>query len=408
MKRLFLFAVVFCLFCAGQMGAKDKVPAGVSDRQYWCDMTFRIAHPLLEALSDGELKLRMPVEQQEGASGREHFTYLEGFGRLLCGISPWLESGETTGREGEQRAELTALALKGIRNAVDPASPDFMNFSGEYGGQPLVDAAFLAQAFLRSPKVLWGGLDKETQQMVFTALRQTRQITPPFNNWLLFSATIEAFFLEEGEEWDSMRVDYALKQHEQWYKGDGIYGDGPSFHWDYYNSFVIQPMIVDISRVLVKHGKMSAQQAENYLKRSVRYAAVLERLISPEGTYPAAGRSLAYRMGAFQTLAQMALLQRLPEGVKPAQVRCALTAVMKRQMTAEGTFSPDGWLQIGFCGHQLSVAETYISTGSLYLCSAGLLPLGLPASDEFWSAPATPWTQAKAWSGEEFPIDHAM
>ena len=43
-----------------------------------------------------------------------------------------------------------------------------------------------------------------------------------------------------------MRVDYALRQHEQWYKGDGVYGDGPEFHWDYYNSFVIQPMLLDV------------------------------------------------------------------------------------------------------------------------------------------------------------------
>ena len=37
-----------------------------------------------------------------------------------------------------------------------------------------------------------------------------------------------------------------------------------------------------------------------------------------------------------------------------------------------------------------------------------LLPLGLPASDEFWSAPAQRWTQARAWSGEKFAIDHAL
>ncbi len=26
-----------------------------------------------------------------------------------------------------------------------------------------------------------------------------------------------------------MRIDYAVRQHEQWYKGDGTYGDGPDF-----------------------------------------------------------------------------------------------------------------------------------------------------------------------------------
>ena len=71
-------------------------------------------------------------------------------------------------------------------------------------------------------------------------------IVPGFNNWLLFSATVEAGLHALGAHWDRMRVDYALRQHEQWYKGDGAYGDGPDFHWDYYNSFVIQPMLLDV------------------------------------------------------------------------------------------------------------------------------------------------------------------
>lgn len=407
-KVCVIIYLIFSVLFVGNVEAKKKVKEDISDRQYWCNMTYKISYPLLDALSKGELKKNMPVEQQKDASGREHFAYLEALGRLLCGIAPWIESGETTGKEGEQRAELTRLAISGIRNAVDPSSPDYMNFTKKHGFQPVVDAAFLAQAFLRSPNVLWGSLDKETQQMTIEALRQTREITPYFNNWLLFSAMVEAFFLEIGEDWDGMRVDYAIRQHEQWYKGDGVYGDGPEFHWDYYNSFVIQPMIIDISRVLVKHKKMNEQRAETYMKRSVRYAAVLERFISPEGTYPPIGRSLAYRMGAFQVLSQMSLLQKLPNEVKPAQVRCALTAVMKKQMTAPETFDGNGWLRIGMYGSQLCAGEKYICTGSLYLCSVALLPLGLPASDKFWSAPAEPWTQVKVWSGEEFPIDHSL
>ncbi len=167
-------------------------------------------------------------------------------------------------------------------------------------------------------------------------------------------------------------------------------------------------MMVDISRVLVKHKKMNKQRADIYMKRSVRYAAVLERFISPEGTYPPIGRSLAYRMGAFQVLSQMSLLKRLPGEVKPAQIRCALTAVMKKQMTAPDTFDGNGWLRIGMYGSQLCAGESYICTGSLYLCSVALLPLGLPASDDFWNAPAEPWTQVKVWSGEEFPIDRSL
>jgi hypothetical protein len=85
-----------------------------------------------------------------------------------------------------------------------------------------------------------------------------------------------------------------------------------------------------------------------------------------------------------------------------------MTAVIRRMIEAPGTFDDHGWLRIGFCGHQPSLAEGYISTGSLYLCSAALLPLGLPPADAFWSAPATRWTSQLLWSGISLPPDHAI
>jgi hypothetical protein len=119
------------------------------------------------------------------------------------------------------------------------------------------------------------------------------------------------------------------------------------------------------------------------------------------------GRSIAYRCGAFQLLAQMALQKLLPASLTPAQVRSALTAVIRKSMQAPGTFDKNGWLTIGFCGHQPGIGEHYISTGSLYLCTTAFLPLGLPPSDEFWSGAPVDWTSKRAYSGNEFPIDKA-
>ncbi len=402
MKKISLM-LCFVLLLGGAYAGKKK-QAVKDDRSWWCETAYRVAHPLLDALSKGELKAKMPVEAANPEARRD-YAHLEAFGRLMCGLAPWLELGPDETPEGKMRGELLVLAHKCVRNAVDPKSPDYMNFTKP--SQPLVDAAFLAQGFMRSPKYLWGGLDKETQRMVVDALKLTRTIKPYRNNWLLFAGTIEAFFLSIGEPWDAMRVDYALTKHEDWYKGDGVYGDGPDFHWDYYNSFVIQPMIVDIYAAMLAKKQCSQASYDRVLKRAVRYAQVQERMISPEGTFPPMGRSLAYRTGCMQTLSMMALMHKLPKGVSPAQVRCALTAVAKKMFSAEGTYDADGWLQVGFAGHQPGIGEGYICTGSLYLCSAGFLHLGLPVGDEFWSAPAEKWTSQKAWGGEQFPIDHA-
>lgn len=378
-----------------------------NEREQWVNLLTKITWPVLDALSQDKLKERMPVEAVPNAQeGRRKVTYLEALGRSLAGLAPWLELGADGTREGQQRARFIKLATSSIQHAVTPSSSNYMNFTE--GGQPLVDAAFLAHALIRAPKQLWDNLDKTTQQHLITALRSTRVIKPYYSNWLLFTAMVEAALLKFTKEYDAVRIDYAIKEHQAWYKGDGVYGDGPDFHFDYYNSYVIQPMMLDIVKVVNDETGDMKNLAELFTKRAKRYAEIQERLISPEGTFPPVGRSIAYRCGAFQLLAQMALQKQLPASLPPAQVRSALTAVIRRSMEAEGTFDAKGWLTIGLCGHQPEVGEHYISTGSLYLCTVAFLPLGLPATDEFWTGASVDWTSKKAFSGRSFPIDKAL
>ena len=390
---------------AGAAATPQPAPSPAADRDYWITMLRRLADPVLSNLANGALKTAMPVEQAAGAD-RRPVTHLEALGRLLAGLAPWIELPADASAEGQLRRKYADLARRAIARAVDPSSPDFMNFTK--GGQPLVDAAFLAQGILRAPGALRESLDAGVATQLVAALESTRAISPGFNNWLLFSATVEAGLAKLGAAWDRVRVDYALRQHDQWYKGDGAYGDGPAFHWDYYNSFVIQPMLLDVLDVVRDESAVWKEMAGRVQARARRYAAVQERLIAPDGSFPPLGRSIAYRVGAMQLLAQMALRHALPDGVSPAQVRSALTAVIRRSLEAPETFDANGWLQIGFCGHQPGVGESYISTGSLYLCAVGFLPLGLPASDPFWADGAQPWTSVRAWSGRPFPIDRAL
>ena len=387
-------------------GAAPEVTAaqtGLSDRAYWVTVLRRLADPVLENLAAGSLRSRMPVE---GPADRQAVTHLEAVGRLLTGIAPWLELGGGDSVEGRLRARYADLARRALAAGLDRSSPDALNFTE--GHQPLVDAAFLGQAILRAPNALWQALDTTTRAALVAALESTRAIQPGFSNWLLFSATIEAALARMGAPWDRVRVDYALRQHEQWYKGDGVYGDGPEFHWDYYNSFVIQPMLLDVLDACAPASAAWKALAQPVTRRAQRYAAIQERLIGPDGTWPLTGRSLAYRTGAFQLVAQIALRRALPPPLTPNGVRSALTAAIRRSMEAPGTFDSDGWLRIGVCGHQPGIGETYISTGSLYLCAAVLLPLGLSEADPFWSGSPAPWTSVLAWSGRAFPIDHAL
>ena len=143
-------------------------------------------------------------------------------------------------------------------------------------------------------------------------------------------------------------------------------------------------------------------------KISARYAEIQERLINTDGTFPVFGRSIVYRGGAFQHLALMALSKKLPETLTDEQVRCGLTAVLKRTLDPSTTFTSDGWLNIGLSGFQPSIAEFYSNTGSLYLCTAIFLPLGLSPQDPFWSNPDKPWSAKKIWDGKDVPPDKSL
>jgi hypothetical protein len=379
----------------------------IYERNYWVNTLIKIARPVLETLAEKRLKQTMPSGGTPGArADRLPFAPLEALGRTLAGLAPWLESTNLKPAEEKLRNELSELARKALDSATDPDSPDYVNF--DYERQPIVDTAFLAHALLRAPQQLWARLERRVQANLIRGLEATRSRKPCFCNWLLFAALIETFLHQAGEDWDRMRVDYALRQHEQWYVGDGIYGDGPEFHWDYYNSFVIQPMLVDILDQLADEEPEWQILYSRVLQRASRYAEIQERLISPEGTFPPLGRSLVYRCGAFQHLAQMALERRLPAGLFPAQVRSALTAVIRKTMDAPGTFDDCGWLRIGCYGGQEALAEPYISTGSLYLCATAFLPLGLGPEDPFWTGKPVDWTARKFWSGVNLPPDHAL
>jgi hypothetical protein len=393
---------------ASAEGARSEA-ASVSDRRDdWLSLLERLARPVLEASAERRLVASMPVEAHPDAIVRDEVTYLEAVGRLLSGIAPWLEaSGAGSEPEEQLRDELRGLAQETVVSILDPGSPDRANFTRHF--QPLVDAAFLALALLRAPTRLAGALDGVTHGRLVDALRSTRSIQPFFSNWLLFSALVEVALGELGADRDVTRVNYALRQCEQWYVGDGRYSDGPELHDDFYNSIVLHPFLLEIAeRTPAIDLWLGKDHGATLRARARRHCQVLERSIGPDGSFPVVGRSLAYRAGLFHLPAHLALARDLPDSIQPAALRAALGAVIERTHAPPGTFDESGWLRIGLAGAQPSLGEGYISTGSLYLTASVLLPLGLDPDDEFWSAPALPWTGKRAWQGEDVPADKAL
>lgn len=404
-----IYALLSMLLLANQSfaqkrGAQQKEKV-LNDRQFWLQEMDKMVRPVLYNLAKDSLRIAMPKITSIHVDNKEHrikVQYVEVLGRTLSGIAPWLQSEGGTAKEITMRNQYRTWVIDGIKNALDSNAKDFMNF--DIGGQQLVDASFIALAFVRAPW-LWEHLDKKNQGLLMKSIVTTRRFKPVFSNWLLFSAMNEAFLAKFGYEWDPMRVDYAFQQMEQWYVGDGMYSDGTSYAFDYYNSFVIHPYLASLIEIFEKKTNSYNVMFAKIKRRNERYAVIQERLINSDGTYPATGRSIVYRGGAFHHLADMASRKALPEQLAPEQVRCALTAVIRKTLESPTTYK-NGWLTIGLYGEQPNLGDVYNNQGSPYLCTSIFLPLGLPETDPFWANAPSKWSAQKIWSGEDFPNDH--
>lgn len=375
------------------------------DREYWVGFLCKLSEPVLSNMSKGELKKNMSIELSPIWDGRnQSVTYAEAFGRLMAGIAPWFNLPDDETPEGKKRRQLREWALASYVQAVDPDSPDYLLWKGP--SQILVDASYIANSFIRAPQALWESLDAQTKDRYIKEFKGLRSIRPAYNNWILFRAMIEAFLASIGEDYDGYVLDTAIRKMNEWYLGDGWYSDGPEFSLDYYNSYVIQTMMVEILDVMKEKKIGSPVSFDLALRRMQRYNELLERLISPEATYPAMGRSMTYRMGAFQTLALSSWKYGLPKTLTEGQVRNALTSVMQKMFSVEGNFDAKGFLRLGFVGSQPDLADYYTNTGSLYITSLVLLPLGLAPDHSFWTVPDEAWTSQKAWSGKAFKKDY--
>lgn len=377
-------------------------------RDYWIKCMLKIAEPVLANCAEGTLHKNMP---QRGPSVAEtkKYAHLEALGRTILGISPWLESEKNSSEEeSRQKEKYREWARKSISNAVNPASADFMNWDD--GDQPLVDAAFLCLGVLQAKKQLWDNLDNDARQNFLQAIKRTRKIAPWRSNWILFSAMIETFLFEMTGETECVKsvIDYGIYTFEQWYVGDGFYKDGDNFHFDYYESIVIHPFLLEIANRITW-----IDEKYKYQERALRYCKILETMIGEDGSYPLVGRSLCYRGGVFHILSKMALNRAFDATLKEninvdgGAVRTSLTNVLNRIMSGE-IFDERGWLKIGLIKEQINLAERYINTGSLYMFMAMFMITAIDSDNAFWHGKKTYDYSARIWGGENLQCDAAL
>src|ERR1700744_5663779 len=320
MKKVAILFIACCTLM--QTGFAQTTPTnGLNDRKLWLTYMDKIARPVMSNFAEDKLKATLPVELSERIDNKESRTkasYLEMFGRTLSGIAPWLNLEGGDPAEVKMRDQYRKWALKALDNTTNPNSKDHLQWTG---GQELVDGSYVALALIRCPW-LWEHLDDKVKLQVADAIKQTRSTVPVYSNWILFSGMVEAFLSKYDLGDDPLRTEYGIREFTQhWYVGDGMYSDGMQFHFDYYNSIVIQPNLAVILQVANEKRKAYGSQLQQVKTIGQRYAEILERLISTDGSYPVTGRSIVYRAGVFHHLANIAYMKQLPAALPPAQVR---------------------------------------------------------------------------------------
>lgn len=335
---------------------------------------------------------------------------MEAIARSLASVGPWIASTGLTGTEETKRAAMAILARNSVINNLDPVyNPPFPATIS------VVDCAFLCLGMLRCKPQTWDQFGPVTRSRITTAIINARHAPPlPLNNWVLFYAINEAFMAYCGLAHQTAPITTAFNAYSTFYAGDGAYGDGVDYQHDYYASYVAYPFLIAILDAMLAAGNSTWESNRtNIILRARRYAQVQERSIAQDGSFSFVGRSISYRGGAFHHLADMARRQML-EGPRvgdpalpPAQVRCALTAMLNKTLTAPNTFAAGDFLNIGLCGNQESIEESYISGSSLYMATLPLIALGLPPTAPFWADADVDWTWKKVWNGVDMPPDHA-
>ncbi len=376
----------------------NNIMTNEEERTYWIKVLDKIAAPVMTSLAAGKLHRQLP----NAITSRNIYAPFEAFSRTVCGLGAWLSAPDTIGSEAKLQAKYIGLLYAALDSCTDPSSPDYMLFGGEGHGQPLVDMAFLVEGILQAGDVIIDGIPSKVRRQFIAALQITRTIKPVDTNWILFSVLVEVMLARLGAEFDATKIDYYLHRMMDWYRGDGIYSDGEPVHVDYYNSFVIHPLLLDVVRYYDSEYTRSIKNI--VLTRAQRHARTLERLISPDGTFPVLGRSICYRFGAFHLLSEVALYEQL-SGISSAQVREGLTEVIRKTTSSTSMFDENGWLNIGFYDHQDDLGEIYINHGSCYFCMTIFLPLGLSPKSNFWISEKQPWTSLAVYSGQSISQD---
>jgi hypothetical protein len=323
---------------------------------------------------------------------------IEGFARSFLIAAPLL-----AGRAADPNDHAGWYA-RGLDAAMDPAGPERWGRAigvdeiRQWNGtpQPIVEAANLAFGLALSRPRVWDRLKEPTRERLADWLGHHAAKRGSANNWLLFTAVIEAFLHSAGHEVPGGHAQADVDLLESWYLGDGWYNDGPisrstgrGNRVDHYNSWVIQTF-------LWQWYELTAQPEARrrlFRDRLAEFADSYALLFAPDGSPLHQGRSLTYRHAVLGGLWAAGIAGAGSE--PPGAVRRLASGVL-RHFTGLGA-GVGGAPTLGRSAREfLPMCQVYSGPGSPYFAGMGFLGLAAPADHPLWTEAERPQPAERA------------
>ncbi|WP_194926520.1 DUF2264 domain-containing protein [Catenulispora pinisilvae] len=324
---------------------------------------------------------------------------IEGFARSFLIAAPLL-----AGREADPHDHAGWYA-RGLAAAMTPEGPDRwgraigVNEIQQWNGtpQPIVEAANLAFGLAICRAQVWDRLEDKLRDQTAEWLTHHCVKHGSDNNWLLFTAVIEAFLVWAGYDVPGGHAQADVDLFESWYLGDGWYNDGPispttrhGNRVDHYNSWVIHPFLWQWYQM----SDQPADRRDQYLRRLGEFADSYALLFAADGSSLHQGRSMTYRQAVLGGLWTAGLAG---VGSAAAGATRRLASGVLRRFTLDRGVGVDGPPSLGWSAAEfLPMCQGYSGPGSPYFAGMGFLGLAAPADHPLWTEPEQPQPAERA------------
>lgn len=346
----------------------------------------QLTDPLLPYYSSGKARLHLGVT---GSSYAPEVAQLEGFSRVMWGLTPLLAGGGL-------HNDLLSICLEGITNGTDPEHEEYWGKVTDYD-QRLVEMASLGFALALVPEQIWQKLAPQAQSNLYNWLSQINEHPVYDCNWLFFHVLVNMGFYKLGLPYNKEQMEANLNRIEQFYIDEGWYADGIGGHSDYYVPFAIQYYALLYAKLMYEEDK---ERAIRFKERAAQFAKQFIHWFAEDGSAIPYGRSMAYRFSqaAFWGALAYADVDTFPHGVVKGIFLRHLRWWFKQPI-----FTSDGVMTIGYTYPNLIMAENYNAPSSVYWAMKAFLPLALPDEHSFWQAEELPLPELTAISIQKAP-----